>query len=364
MSDFDSTQMQKKAIALLCDLIKIESFSTTEDKTAERIVDYLKGERIVPQRSGNNVWVKNRFFDEEKPTILLNSHHDTVKPNGGYTKDPFSPEITEGKLYGLGSNDAGGCLVSLISTFCYFYEREELPYNLILAASAEEENSGKNGVESILPLFGAIDFGIVGEPTEMRMAVAEKGLLVLDCIARGKSGHAARDLGLNAIYESFEDLSWFRDHRFPKISDHLGEVKMSVTMIKSGYQHNVIPDACEYVVDVRTTDKYSNQEVLEIIQKSIKSDVKARSTRLNSSFLPPEHPMHQSAKNLAIEKFGSPTTSDQAVMAFPTFKMGPGKSERSHTADEYIFIQEIENGIVGYVQLLEDFFTLMKNTES
>ncbi len=344
------------SLHLLKDLIRTPSLSKEEDKTASIIGDYLTFHGVSFERKGNNIIARNAQFDPQKPTILLNSHHDTVKPNEGYTNDPFEPIEKDGKLFGLGSNDAGGCLVSLIGTFIHFYKKE-LPYNLILAATAEEENSGKDGVESILPDLPIPEFGIVGEPTEMKMGVAEKGLMVLDCYAKGKSGHAARDTGINAIYMAMKDIDWFKNFEFPVISKHLGPVKMTVTQIESGYQHNVVPDVCHFVVDVRSTDKFSNTQILEIVKQHVKCEVKERSTRLNPSSLPEDLLVSKVADLLKIEKFGSPTTSDQAVMNFPTFKMGPGMSERSHTADEFIYLDEIKEGIVGYIKLLDKLFS-------
>ena len=346
----------QEAIALLSKLIATPSLSKEEDRTAGLIEDFFLEHEIVYERSGNNVWAANHTFDAAKPTILLNSHHDTVKPNAGYTKDPFAAIVEDGKLFGLGSNDAGGALVSLLVTFKHFYNEPSLPYNLIIAATAEEENSGTDGVESILEKIKPIDFGIIGEPTEMNMAVAEKGLMVLDCYARGVSGHAARETGVNAIHVALKDIEWISQYAFPRASEYLGPIKMTTTMINAGYQHNVIPDECHFVVDVRTTDAYPNEEVFDIIKEHLKSEVKARSFRLNSSSLPEDMPISSAADLLGIAKFGSPTCSDQAVMDFPTFKMGPGKSERSHTADEFIFLNEIKEGIQGYIHLLEKLF--------
>ena len=353
-------QYYQEALELLSNLIQMPSLSGEEEGTAAIIEAFLEAKEISFERSGNNIWAKNVHYSPSKPTILLNSHHDTVKPNAGYTHDPFEAIIKDDKLFGLGSNDAGGCLVSLILTFVHFHG-EELPYNLILAATAEEENSGKNGVESILEHIRPIEFGMVGEPTEMSMAVAEKGLLVLDCSAKGASGHAARDVGVNAIYEAIQDIEWFRNHSFEKESDYLGPIKMTVTMVNAGYQHNVIPDTCDLVVDIRTTDAYTNKEVFEIVKSNIKSEVTARSFRLNSSHLPDHMAVAKAADELGIKKFGSPTCSDQAVMDFPTFKMGPGKSERSHTADEFLYLKELEQGIHGYIQLLETLFKQEKS---
>ena len=345
--------LYESALGLLKQLIATPSMSKEEDHTAQLLAEFLEGAGVVINRSRHNIWARNRHFDEALPTLLLNSHHDTVKPNKGYTKDPFQPQIEYGKLYGLGSNDAGGCLVSLIATFLHFYD-QQLPFNLILAATAEEENSGKGGVESILVDLGKLDYGIIGEPTEMKMSVAEKGLMVLDCKARGVAGHAARDIGKNAIYESLKDIDWFRTYQYPVTSQYLGPIKMSVTQIQSGYQHNVIPDSCDFVVDVRTTDAYTNEEVLDMIQAHVSCVVKARSTRLRPSHMPEGSPVRKAGASLGIEVFGSPTTSDQAVIPIPTIKMGPGRSERSHTPDEFIYLKEIEQGIEGYIQLLEE----------
>ncbi|XOV95358.1 MAG: M20 family metallo-hydrolase [Bacteroidota bacterium] len=346
-------QYYNQTLSLLSSLIGLQSFSKEEDKTGDLLENFLVDREIPVVRKGNNVWVKNAHYDRSKPTILLNSHHDTVKPNKGYTKDPYTPEVADGKLFGLGSNDAGGALISLLMTFLHYYNQKDLKYNLIWSGTAEEEISGKGGVESILDELGEISFGIVGEPTGMQMAVAEKGLMVLDCYAKGLSGHAARDLGVNAIYEAISDIEWFRNYQFEKVSDYLGPVKMSVTMINAGYQHNVIPDVCHYVVDVRTTDAYSNQETFEIIDKHTKAEVKERSFRLSPSWVPKDHILVEAAKALDIKMFGSPTTSDQALMPFPTIKMGPGLSERSHSADEFIFLDELKEGPIGYIKLLD-----------
>ncbi|MEO9474229.1 MAG: M20 family metallo-hydrolase [Cyclobacteriaceae bacterium] len=345
-------QIHEEAIALLSRLIETPSLSREEDHTADLLEEYLKKNDIEPFRKGNNLWAYNLDFDSNKPTILLNSHHDTVKPNQGYTKDPFAAEISDGKLFGLGSNDAGGALVSLLFAFLYLHDRDNLKYNICFSATAEEEISGHAGVSSILEELHNVSFGIVGEPTEMDMAVAEKGLMVLDCVALGVSGHAAREEGENAIYKALKDIDWFRTFSFPKVSDHLGPVKMSVTMINSGYQHNVVPDECAFVVDVRGTDAYSNEEMLEIIRGNVLSEVKERSTRLQPSFIPDDHELMKAAKALDMNVFGSPTLSDQSLMNFPTAKIGPGLSARSHSADEFIYVEEIREGITGYLALL------------
>jgi len=350
----DKAFLTHEAIELLRELIGIESFSKTENKTADAIEVFLKAKGISTERLQNNVWAKNKYFDDRKPTILLNSHHDTVKPNKQYTRNPFSPDIEEGILYGLGSNDAGGALVSLAACFLYFYDKP-LAFNLVYAATAEEEISGSNGVEIVLPLLPEIYFGIVGEPTQMHIAIAEKGLFVVDCVAHGKSGHAAREEGENSIYKALKDIEWFRNYQFPEISAFLGAVKMSVTMIQAGQQHNVVPETCQFTVDIRTTDKYDNQAVLEIIQQHVSCEVIPRSLRLNPSFVPLSHPLVQCGLQLNRKTYASPTTSDQALMPFSTFKMGPGDSARSHTADEFIYLHEIEEGINIYIQLLNSF---------
>jgi acetylornithine deacetylase len=346
------TQLTPKAIHLLKQLIVTPSLSREEDLTATRIFNFLKAEGASPQRKFNNVWASS-IISEELPTILLNSHHDTVKPSSSWTLDPFQPLEKDGKLYGLGSNDAGGPLVSLIASFLALKDDPNRPYNLILAATAEEEVSGKNGIESILSELGKLDLAIVGEPTQMQMAVAEKGLMVLDCKASGVSGHAARNEGINAIYKAIPDIEWFRSFEFDLKSELLGSVKMSVTQINAGSQHNVVPDVCTYVVDVRTNECYRNEEALQVIKKHVKnSEVVARSTRINSSFMPMEHPLVQKGLALGLTYYGSPTTSDQALIPCISIKIGPGDSARSHTADEFIYIKEIERGIEIYIMLL------------
>ena len=341
-----------EAINLLKKLIAIPSFSKEEKLTANLLENYFQKKKIKTFRVGNNVWVKNKFYNSQLPTILLNSHHDTVKPNLGYTLNPFEPIEKDGKLFGLGSNDAGAALVSLMATFLHFYGQENLNYNFIFAATAEEEISGKNGVASILNDVGKIDFAIVGEPTEMNLAIAEKGLLVLDCFVHGTSAHAAHDNPNNAIKNALTDLQWFCDFKFPKKSALLGEVKMNVTLIKSGIQHNIIPDKCEFTVDIRTTDVYSNREVLDIIQQHVCCEILPRSLRLNSSSINIQHPFVQAGIGCGRATYGSPTISDMALMNFPAIKIGPGNSLRSHSSDEFIFINEIENGIELYIKML------------
>lgn len=347
-------QLTEEAIILLQNLIEKPSFSSEEDETALLIMQWFSTHDVKFESSDHNVFAKNKFFDSSKPTILLNSHHDTVKPNKGYYKDPFDPEIIEGKLFGLGSNDAGGCLVSLLSLFTYYYDHEDLKYNLVIVASAEEESSGQKGLNSVLPLLPEIDFAIVGEPTLMELAIAEKGLLVLDCYAHGKAGHAAHGLGDNAIYKALEAIEWFKTFQFQKESETLGKVKMTVTQVNAGSQHNVIPAECHFVVDIRVTDAYTNQEVLDIIKKHVKVAVKPRSLHLNSSSIPAEHPIVKAGIELGRNTYGSPTLSDQSVLNCPSLKLGPGDSLRSHTADEFIFIHEIEEGIQLYIDLLKN----------
>lgn len=345
--------LQQDAISLLKELIATPSFSKEEGSTAGIIGIFLQKHGIGNSRTGNNIYAANKHFSESRPTILLNSHHDTVKPNKGYTIDPFTPLEKDGKLFGLGSNDAGGCLVSLIAVFRHFYERPDLPFNLVLAATAEEEISGTGGIEQILPMLPEIWAAIVGEPTQMQMAVAERGLMVLDCINHGRAGHAAREEGDNAIYSALEDIKWFRDYRFEKNSDLLGPVKMSVTVIETENKaHNVVPAQCRFVVDTRVNELYDFEEVLETIRKHVKADVTPRSTRLRSTNIPLDHPLVRAGLELGKTYYGSPTTSDKALMPFPALKIGPGDSARSHTADEYIYLDEIYQGIEQYIQLL------------
>jgi acetylornithine deacetylase len=345
--------LQQDAVNLLKELIATPSFSKEEGSTAAIIGEFLQKHGIGSARTGNNIYTANRHFNEGRPTILLNSHHDTVKPNKDYTKDPFKPLEKDGKLFGLGSNDAGGCLVSLIAVFRYFYERSDLPFNLVLAATAEEEISGTGGIEQILPLLPEIWAAIVGEPTQMQMAVAERGLMVLDCISHGRAGHAAREEGENAIYAALEDIKWFRDFRFEKKSDLLGPVKMSVTVIETENKaHNVVPAQCRFVVDTRVNELYHFDEILDIIRHHVKAEVTPRSTRLRSTNIPTDHPLVNAGLELGKKYYGSPTTSDKALMPFPALKIGPGDSARSHTADEYIYLDEIYQGIELYIQLL------------
>ena len=345
-------EIKQEAIDLLKKLISIPSFSKEENFTADWIEHSLQQKKIETFRQGNNVWVRNKFYNPNLPTILLNSHHDTVKPNSGYTLNPFEPIENEKKLFGLGSNDAGGALVSLMYAFVFFYQMENLKYNIIFAATAEEENSGDSGVASILEKLGNIDFAIVGEPTEMNLAIAEKGLLVIDCVAKGTSSHAAHNNLDNAIINAMKDIEWFNSFKYPKKSDLLGDVKMSVTMIKSGILHNIIPDQCEFTVDIRTTEVYSNREVIEIVRGNISSEIKERSLRLNPSSIDIHHPFVKAGIHLGKSTYGSLTTSDMAVMNFPSVKIGPGNSLRSHSSDEFIFIDEVNEGIELYIKML------------
>jgi acetylornithine deacetylase len=331
--------LYEKATDLLTTLIATPSFSREEDGTASLIKQFFEKEGVSVNRIGNNIWVKNKHFTSDKPTVLLNSHHDTVKPNSGYTRDPFKPEIIDGKLFGLGSNDAGGPLVALIGAFLYFYDRSDLKYNIILAATAEEEISGTGGIESIWSLLTPVDFAIVGEPTLCEMATAEKGLMVLDCISKGKPGHAAREEGVNAIYAALPDIAWFKTYKFPNRSETLGDMKMTVTIIHAGSQHNVIPAECKFTVDVRVTDSYSLEDALEIIKKNVTCEVTPRSLRIRSSGIAMDHPLVLAAQKMGLRLYGSPTTSDQALIPAPSVKIGPGDSARSHSADEFIFMR-------------------------
>ncbi|GAB3992998.1 M20 family metallo-hydrolase [Spirosoma daeguense] len=352
-SNASQTALAADALALLKQLIATPSFSREEDQTAKLIEAFFTEKHIPFERLKNNIWAKNRHFDETKPTLLLNSHHDTVKPNKSWTLDPFNPLEQDDKLFGLGSNDAGGCLVSLLATFAYFYERSDMAYNIVMAATAEEEISGKEGLELIEPLLPLISFAIVGEPTEMQLAVAEKGLLVIDCTARGVSGHAARNEGDNAIYKAIQDINWLTTYQFPNVSPTLGPVKMSVTIINAGTQHNVVPDTCTFTIDVRVTEQYSLEEIIDTIKANIKADVHPRSIRLKPSSIPVDHPIVKAGLALGRHTYGSPTTSDQALLNCPSLKCGPGHSGRSHSADEFIYLREIDEGVKGYIQMLE-----------
>ena len=347
--------LTQKAIALLKTLIGIPSFSGEEDQTADAIQAFLNDFGIHTQRQYNNVYAFNKHFDSSKPTLLLNSHHDTVKPNSGYTKDPFHAHEEDGKLYGLGSNDAGGCLVSLLATFVHFYDQEGLHHNIIMAATGEEEDAGENSIRALLPILPEIDVAIVGEPTLMDLAIAEKGLVVFDAIVNGTPSHAAHPNGDNSIYNTIEVLQWFKDYKFKKVSDVLGEVKMTVTQINAGNQHNVVPALVDLVVDVRVNDCYSNQEIADALQKEAPCRMKPRSLRLNSSNIAADHDLVKSGMSLGRKTYGSPTLSDQAALSCQSVKLGPGDSTRSHSANEFIHIREIEEGIDLYIKILEGF---------
>jgi acetylornithine deacetylase len=347
------TQFQD-AKKLLGQLVACPSLSREEDGTATIIEDFFKSKSIPTKRLHNNVWATNLLFDASKPTILLNSHHDTVKANASWTLDPFSATEVDGKLMGLGSNDAGASLVCLISTFCHFY-KDQLPFNLVIAATGEEEISGANGIESLLNSseFPDISWSIIGEPTDCQLAIAEKGLMVIDAVSKGKSGHAAREEGINAIDLAIEDISKIHAFKFQKISDLLGPVKTTVTVINAGKQHNVIPEICEFSIDCRVNECYTLEEVLETLQKLVKAELKPRSLRLKPSKIASDHPIVQAAEKLGIQTFGSPTLSDQALLQCPSVKIGPGHSGRSHTADEYILLDELKQGIQMYQTLIK-----------
>lgn len=362
MNNFSAADtLYNDAVDLLKQLIATPSFSKHEEKTATIIEQFFTERAIPANRYLNNVWACNQYFDSAKPTILLNSHHDTVQPNKAYTIDPFLPIEKDGKLYGLGSNDAGGCLVSLIAAFIHFYPQQNLSCNIIIAATAEEEISGKNGIEALLQqndfitiVPNGIHFGMVGEPTLLQLAIAERGLMVLDAIAYGKAGHAAREEGENAIYKAMQDITWLSTYRFEKVSEWLGPVKMNVTAIDTDNKaHNVVPATCNYVIDVRVNELYSFEEVLQTIRSQVQSEVKPRSTRLRSTSIPINHLLVQAGISLGKTCYGSPTTSDKALMPFATLKMGPGDSARSHTADEFIYAEEIRQGIADYIAILE-----------
>lgn len=348
----DIEELTSEAVRLLKALIKTPSVSREEEEAANVLQEFIEESGVLANRKGNNVWCVSPMFDLHRPTILLNSHIDTVKPVAGWMKRPFEPTEINGKLYGLGSNDAGASVASLFQVFKELCKKQQA-YNLIYLASCEEEVSGKNGIESVLPILPPITMAVVGEPTEMQPAIAEKGLMVLDVTAYGKSGHAAREEGDNAIYKTLADIEWFRNYRFEKVSDLLGPVKMSVTQINAGTQHNVVPDRCNFVVDIRSNELYSNEELFGLIQQHIQCEAKARSFRLNSSRIDVSHPFVQRAVALGRVPFGSPTLSDQALMSFPSVKMGPGRSSRSHTADEYIVIREISEAIELYLKILD-----------
>ena len=358
--------LTQEAIALLKSLIATPSFSQEEQQTAILIENWFTQNSIPFERENNNIWAYNQHFDEAKPTLLLNSHHDTVHPNQAYTNDPFEAKVEDGKLFGLGSNDAGGCLVSLIATFTHFYATENLPYNLVIVASAEEENSGKNGLNSVLKHLPHLECAIVGEPTLMQLAIAEKGLLVLDVVIKGTASHAAHNNPDNPIYNAMAVIDWFKTYQFEKISEVLGPVKMTVTQVNAGKQHNVVPSECHLVVDIRVNDCYTNKEILETIslptaKGGVKNEafeviVTPRSMHLNASSIPLEHGLVQAGIALGRTTYGSPTLSDQSVLYCKSLKLGPGQSLRSHSANEFIFVNEIEEGVDLYIKILTDFF--------
>ncbi len=351
----DLKYLTERAITLLKDLISTQSFSGEEGGTASLIAAWLEAEGIPYQQRDNNIYAFNSDYQEGKPLLLLNSHHDTVKPNSAYTRDPFSPDVADGKLFGLGSNDAGGCLVSLLATFAYWYPQKDLSHNIVIVASAEEENSGPNGLNSMLSVLPPIDVAIVGEPTQMQLAIAEKGLVIFEGEVHGTPSHAAHPNDNNSLYNCIPVLEWFKNYRFEKVSEVLGEVKLTVTQIAGGSQHNVVPAKVDLVIDVRVNDCYTNAEIAEILQEEAPCDLKPRSLRLNSSSIPADHALVNAGLSLGRSTYGSPTLSDQAALSCDSLKLGPGDSTRSHSADEFIYLYEIEEGIALYVQILEKF---------
>lgn len=363
-NNMKNRELYTQAVKLLKELIAVPSFSGEEKETADLIAGWMNSFGIEALRFNNNVWAVNKYFDASRPSVLLNSHHDTVKPNKAYTKHPFEAVVDDGKLYGLGSNDAGGSLVSLLMTFLYFYAKKDLAYNLVFVASAEEEKSGKNGLRGMLEILPELDFAVVGEPTEMKMAVAERGLMVIDAYAFGKSGHAAHDNTDNPIYKAITDIERIKDFVFPKVSETLGAVKISVTQIDAGTQHNVVPSECHFVIDVRTNELYKNIEVFEIIDALTQSELLARSYHLNPSSISLEHPLVEVGKQLGLSTYGSPTLSDQAHLHCPSVKMGPGSSVRSHSANEYIFLNEIAEGIDTYINMFTKILIKKKHYET
>lgn len=346
--------MKSEAVELLKQMIALPSFSGEEEKVADLMESVLSGYGIRAERKGNNIWAKSPDYDPLKPVILLDAHLDTVKPDGKWETDPFTPTVKDGKLYGLGSNDTGGSVVSMLAAFLQLVKKPR-SYNLIWMGSAEEENTGKKGIQSVIPELGRVDLALVGEPTGMKAAIAERGLMVIDCIARGKSGHAAREEGINAIYEALPDIEWFRKYRFDKESPLLGMVKMTVTGISAGTLHNVIPAECRFMVDIRVNEKYTNSEIFEVVRRNVKSEVIPRSFALNSSTINKNHPMVKRCVQMGLDTYGSPTTSNQAVIPYTSLKIGPGDSARSHTANEYIAIEEINSAIDVFVSLLDGF---------
>jgi len=348
--------LTQEAIELLKLLIETPSFSSEEDQTAILIENWFTQNNIPFERENNNIWAFNKHLDKSKPTLLLNSHHDTVKPNQGYTKNPFEAIVEDGKLFGLGSNDAGGPLVSLLATFTNFYANENLPYNMVMVASAEEESSGKNGLNSVLKHLPELDCAIIGEPTLMQLAIAEKGLLVLDIVVKGTASHAAHNNRDNPIYRAMSVIEWFNTYQFEKISEVLGSVKMTVTQVNAGKQHNVVPAECHLVVDIRVNDCYNNNEILATVKANINAEISPRSMHLNASSIPVSHGLVQAGIALGRTTYGSPTLSDQSVISCQSLKLGPGESLRSHSADEFIYVKEIEEGIDLYIKILTDFF--------
>lgn len=350
-------QTTEEAIQLLQQLIAIPSFSKAEQGVASFLFSWLGKKGITADRIGNNIIAGNKYYDADKPVLLLNSHLDTVKPASGYTRDPFDATITDGKLYGLGSNDAGGAVVSLISTFLHFYDQPDLPYNIMLAITAEEEISGTGGISMVLPYFRTPDCAIIGEPTLLQMAVAERGLLVLDCMATGKAGHAARNEGVNALYKALPDIEWFRSYQFEKTGTLLGPVTMQVTSIETANKaHNVVPDTCHFTVDIRVNEQYTHEEIIALIRPQVQCHFTARSTRLRSSIIADDHPLVQAGRQMGLTCYGSPTLSDKSLMPCPALKLGPGDSARSHMADEFIYTSEIAAGIDTYIQLISRLF--------
>ncbi|MEN1784546.1 MAG: M20 family metallo-hydrolase [Bacteroidota bacterium] len=347
--------LAEEALQLLQQLIAIPSFSQEEDETAAAIDTWLQKFGVATHRQYNNIYAFNKHYDESKPNLLLNSHHDTVKPNSGYTKDPFHPHIEDGKLYGLGSNDAGGALCSLLATFVHFYEREDLMYNIIMSATAEEEDAGEKSISALLPILPEIDVAIVGEPTQMQLAVAEKGLVVFEGTVNGTPSHAAHPNDNNAIYNTIGVLDWFKNYQFEKVSEVLGPVKMTVTQVSAGSQHNVVPAHVNLVIDTRVNDCYTNEEIYAILQREAPCYLKPRSLNLGSSSIPMDHPLVQSGVSLGRETYGSPTLSDQAELSCQSLKLGPGHSPRSHSANEFIYVEEVKEGVHLYIDILEPF---------
>lgn len=346
-----SPDIVKEYVALLSQLITIPSPSREECAAADFLESTLRARDLDVRRAGCNLWVESEPAGA-KPTVLLNAHIDTVRPGADWQRDPYAAQLEGDRLYGLGANDCGGALVSLVAAY-EMLTRKCQPCRYVLTLTAEEEVSGTGGLELLFPLIGQVDFGLIGEPTGLQMAVAEKGLMVLDCEAHGRSGHAARDEGVNAIYEALPAIRWFQTHRFSRVSPFLGAVKTTVTQIEAGTQHNVVPDVCRFVVDVRPNGEYTNELLLEEIRAAVPCEVRARSTRLNSSSLPADHPAVRRGMALGLRSYGSPTLSNQALCPFPTLKLGPGESARSHTADEYVTCEEISQGIQTYTALLD-----------